>query len=145
MPKQKQTKSEAPKSNEKTAVKAAFLEWCALPENMREPKLAGEFAKLHKVNQATLSKWKHSEDFELERRKLTKKWMSDKMPAVLKALYDGVIENKRGADAKVLLQYVEDWIPKESVETKADPEVSEQIEALRNSLKDMIDAVRKAN
>ncbi len=140
--KNKSKKGNKPSGHEKPATRAKFIEWCALPEQLRKPETAGEFAKDNKVNQATLSRWRHAPDFEAERIKLTKRWMSDKMPTVLHALYAGVVKNKRGADAKVLLQYVEDWVPKEALESDLAPGLAKQVEDLRVGLRDMIAAVR---
>lgn len=135
-------KKVAPSGNEKIATRAQFLVWVASPADERDPKTAGEFAKLHKVSQFTLSRWRQTEEFENERKALVRKWGTDKMPSALKALYQGVIINKRGADFKVLAQYVEDWAPKESgvLET---PALTGEVEKLRTTLRDMIAGIKE--
>jgi hypothetical protein len=43
-----------------------FVEWCALPKKVREPRTQGEFARMYGLHIDTLTDWKKREGFQEE-------------------------------------------------------------------------------
>lgn len=128
--------------NEKIDVKELFKIWCSTPDADRIPLTQGEFAKEHKVNEATLYRWKQDDEFWDDVQKLTRKWFRSRVPAVLKALANNAERHGDSPEVKLVVQYAEGW--KEATET-SDPAAASAIEGVRTTLKSLIEAVKKAD
>lgn len=137
----KDKKSDKRKTPEKTNTREKFVVWCALPEPLRDPKTQGEFASQHGVHENTLSKWRRDPKFWEEVREGVKTWNKDRLPNVMAALYKTILTKGSGVEAKLWLQWVDNWKEKTEVEN---PAMTEEIEKLRMSLVQMMDAVKKA-
>src|SRR3990167_7752032 len=86
-----------------------FIQWSALPDAYREPKLQKELAEKIGVEEATLSNWKkHPLFWDLVNREF-KQWAKGKTRNVMAAVYKNILENGYGSDAKFWVQFVEDW------------------------------------
>jgi hypothetical protein len=127
--------------NKKVSVQTEFARWCATPEPLRDPQTQGEFARLHNVNEATLSRWRREPEFWDEVKKGIKVWNKERLPNVLAALYKNILKNGHGVDVKMWLQWVDDWKEKSDVDN---PTMTGEVDKLRGVLKDMIEAIRKA-
>ena len=123
--------------NKKVVEYQAFINWSALPLQDRKAiglPDANDFGHKYDVNRATLSSWKKRPDFFPAVQKLTKSWLKNLTPTVMRALFDKAIQ--KGFDnpkyLEMWLQYVEDFNPKQEVLIK------QQQEFTRNNLNTLI-------
>lgn len=92
--------------------------WTALPQVKREPSTQKEFAIKLGVNEATLSLWKRREDFWDLVRGFIKEWAKDSTAEIIEAIKQGALmvgEKGQAANAKLWLQYIEDWAEKQDI------------------------------
>ena len=90
-----------------------FVQWISVPEDLRELKTQGDFARQFNVSEKTLSEWKQRDDFwravEIEWRK----WGRIKTSTVIAKFYNKVTDaSATTADFKLWLQYFLDWSEK---------------------------------
>jgi len=95
-----------------------FINWIALPRIEREPRTQEEFAKKFGLHPGTLSEWKRKKGFYKKVRKIRKKWIRDRLGDVLWGVFRKAVKEGNAAEAKLLLQYGENWIPKEGIRTE---------------------------
>ena len=127
--------------NSKPGVKNSFIEWCALPDPLRDPKTQRDFAKQHGVSEVTLSHWREDDDFWQEVERRIRKWGKDKVPNVIASLYRGVIRDKKAGEVKLYLEWITNWREKTEIES---PQLNQQVEELRLVLKSMIEGIKKS-
>lgn len=92
-----------------------FVEWCSLPNALREPKTQKQLAKKLKVSEVILSEWKKKDNFWDLVRANIKDWAKGKTPEVVQAIFNGALmygESGQAANAKLWLQWVDDWAEK---------------------------------
>lgn len=65
-----------------------------------------DFAKHNQIPEPRLSEWKRTDKYTQMLSKVRKQYFRNKIGEVVEALYKEAIKNPRGADAKVLLDYV---------------------------------------
>lgn len=72
-----------------------FILWTAMP-HQEKVKLGLEwqkdFSAYHKIDESTLWRWKHRDDFEKRVDDILKKWSTDKTPDVVHAIYRSAIK-----------------------------------------------------
>lgn len=71
-----------------------------------------EFAVTIDVAAETLSDWKKVDTFWEDVERAMKKWMRDRTPNVIAALYQGAIKGKKAQEIKLWLQYGLGWAEK---------------------------------
>jgi hypothetical protein len=80
-----------------------FINWLALPRELKEPKTQTEYADMIGVNKVTLSKWKQKEGFKEAVRERALTWTDDALPDVLGAL----IKEAVGGSAPHIKMYLD--------------------------------------
>ncbi|MDA2921688.1 phBC6A51 family helix-turn-helix protein [Patescibacteria group bacterium AH-259-L07] len=110
-----------------------FIKWIALPKPLREPRTHLELAEKYGVDKATLSQWKHKDGFWDEVRKEMKQWARDKTPNVIQAIYQKILKYGNAQEAKLWLQFIEDWKEKSEVDVGG-----KSIEALEASIRKLL-------
>jgi hypothetical protein len=70
-----------------------YIAWVAMPEDLREPRQLGDFAKKIHVHRVTLWEWRKLPGFNDEVQKLARQHLGDALPDALQALKH---EAKRG-------------------------------------------------
>lgn len=97
-----------------------FCYWVVrTPDERKEEKLPDaqqDFAKLHNVEQSTLSRWKSREDYEAARMTKMKDKLSGKTPEVIDALFKRITKYGMGYEVELWLAYVEGWDKKKVLE-----------------------------
>lgn len=98
----------------------AFCYWIVRTTEERAeeklPKTQQEFAKKHKVIEATLSKWKKQSDYEATRMAKMQEKLASKTPDVLQALYTRIKKYGMAYEVELWLAYVEGWDKKKVLE-----------------------------
>lgn len=93
---------------------AQFVKWIATPSVLREPSRQDDLAKEFRVHPGTLSEWKKRESFWDDVRAEMKFYFKTKTPNVLQAIYQKILKGDgSGGEAKIWLQYIDEWIPKQ--------------------------------
>lgn len=95
-----------------------FIAWTALPPGLRKPSSQRKLAKRLGVHETTLSDWKRRDDFWDLVRSFIKDWARTKTPEVVQAVFEGatmVGESGQAANAKLWLQYIEDWAERQHI------------------------------
>ena len=142
------TEEETPKNSEKRedlkglrhpTEYEEFITWMALPEFYRVPKTQGELAQKFGVGEDTLSEWKQREGFWDAVKKRRREWGKERTPNVILGLYRKAIESGNAAEAKLWLQYFEEWTEKTWVEHSFD---TETIEVAKKALKEFIEGLK---
>jgi len=96
----------------KTAEYLEFVKFTATPMALRDLKTQGDFSARWNVSEPTLSNWKNEPEFwDLVKAQL-KKWGKDKTPNVIMGLYRKAVKDGNAQEAKLWLQYFEDWSEK---------------------------------
>lgn len=95
-----------------------FVEWMGLPGPEREPKEQKELAVKLGVEEPTLSNWKKVDGFWDLVREERKRWAKDKVSDVLMGLYRSALIEGKAAEAKLFLQYAEEFEEKHILELK---------------------------
>jgi len=93
-----------------------FIIWMALPEFYRVPKTQGELAQKFGVGEDTLSEWKQREGFWEAVEKKRREWGKERTPNVILGLYRKAVKDGNAAEAKLWLQYFEEWTEKSKTE-----------------------------
>lgn len=93
-----------------------FIEWTAMPAQIREPKLQSELAAKLKVDPATLSDWKRRDGFWDDVTKQIRLWAKDRTPAVVDALAKRAIKTGDPAAAKLWLQVFDSFVEESRVQ-----------------------------
>jgi len=113
-----------------------FAEFIALPKKLRRKEFGFDdqrsFADEYDVCETTLAAWKKQDEFWEKVNKKTKKWAKGRTPEVILGLYRNAKEEGRGADAKVWLEYIEDW-----KETLKHEHHSDELKEVANALKSL--------
>jgi len=109
---------EIPEEIKKKIEYQQFVEWIGLPGPEREPKTQEEFGLKLGVDVATLSCWKKTEGFWDLVRIERKKWAKDKVSDVLMGLYRTAVLEGKAAEAKLFMQYAEEFEEKSVLEIK---------------------------
>lgn len=95
-----------------------FVEWCAIPDALKEPKTQKELALLINVEQGTLSDWKkRPEYYDLVRDEM-RRWGKGKTQNIIGALYRKAVQEGNAQEAKLWFQFIEDWKEKTEQESK---------------------------
>jgi len=119
---------------EKKEEKRQFIKFMALPYVMRKQEfgfnLLGDFAKKYGVDRSTLSLWQRDEKFQKEVDKYRKVWFKERTPNVIQALYKRIISEGKAPEAKLWLQYIEDWKERSEIDVNSN-ELEEISKALR--------------
>lgn len=68
-----------------------FCQWSARPKDVRTPKDQKEFAEEFNLDEATLSLWKRTEQFEWNRRLFIRQWLGDDLPDVMNTVKKGAL------------------------------------------------------
>lgn len=95
-----------------------LIMWTALPQTTRTPSTQEELAKKLGVNEVTLSVWKRRPDFWDQVRAFIKEWAKDSTAEIIQAIKKGALmvgEKGQAANARLWLQYVEDWAEKKDI------------------------------
>lgn len=96
-----------------------FVRFTAFPRVLRNKEFGFEtdkaFGAAQKINHDTLVKWKKDQEFWDAVAMTLKKWGKDRTPDVIMGLYRNAVKSGNAAEAKLWLQYFEDW--KEKNET----------------------------
>lgn len=108
-------KQESPKqSNKKPSKKlrhqyeyADFIEWVALPKELRSPKTQRELAKKFGVGEDTLSEWKQRDDFWSSVEEKRKNWGRERTPDVLLALHKRAVKTGDAQAVRLWYEIVE--------------------------------------
>jgi hypothetical protein len=99
----------------------AYIRWSALPKQIREPSTTTEFERLYKLAPGYASKiFAHRKDYHERKLKYFWKWMFDKAPDVVYAVYRRAIR-KSTADAKVFLDLIGKKMEAEAPKPKMQP------------------------
>lgn len=132
-------------SKKKEAERQLFIDWVATPSTLKDIKTQKEFSEEFAIDESTLSRWKDDDDFWDEVRVRIKKWAKAKTPNVVNAIYRGatdVGESGQSANAKLWLQWVDDW--SETIKVDNDNEEIKQIaDGLQNLYSDFKEEVDK--
>lgn len=94
-------------SSGKSRVKAAFVEWLALPEALRAPKTAREFANENGVSERTLYRWRTSDDVQKRVRDL----VNSRSRARYGEVADAIITSAVSGDVSAQKLYLQHFIP----------------------------------
>jgi len=98
----------------------AFCYWIVRTSDERVeeklPKTQQEFAKKHKVIEATLSNWKKQADYEATRHEKMQQKLADKTPEVLDGLFTRCKRYGMAYEVELWLAYVEGWDKKKVLE-----------------------------
>ncbi|MGA2418200.1 MAG: hypothetical protein ABSF55_03110 [Candidatus Staskawiczbacteria bacterium] len=93
-----------------------FVEWVSLPEMFREPKTQGELAVKFGLGEDTLSNWKKRAGFWDLVKEKRRHWGKERTPNVIAGLYRKAVQGGNAAEAKLWLQYFEDWTERKEVD-----------------------------
>ena len=93
-----------------------FVEWISLPEAFRMPKTQGELAVKFGVGEDTLSNWKKRVGFWDLVKEKRRHWGKERTPNVVMGLYRKAVRDGNAAEAKLWLQYFEDWTERKEVD-----------------------------
>ncbi len=130
------TKPNKPKPYKESDFKE-FVRYSAFPQVLREDEYGyytdDAFARAHKMSRTTLFEWKKSDRFWDEIKETLKEWGRTKTPDVIMGLYRQAVRGGKAAEAKLWLQYFEDF--KEGNETT--------LTLHRDALKEIQDNTRK--
>ncbi|MGH9735973.1 MAG: phBC6A51 family helix-turn-helix protein [Candidatus Acidiferrales bacterium] len=94
------------KSTQKAGTKTAFIEWLALPSELREPKTAREFAAMYEVAERTLYRWRTSEELQKRVRQLANRHAMAKYADVVSAVVKSAIDGDTTAQKFYFQQFV---------------------------------------
>ncbi len=118
-----------------------FVRFMALPYVIREKeygfKTQGEFAKKYNLSPDTPTEWKKREEFEDKRKATIKRWFKDRTPNVIQGIYGKARRDGSAPEAKLWLQYIEEWTEKSEVEHKADA-LNRLLDEISNANKNFI-------
>jgi len=117
-------------------LKTMFVEWCALPEQERVPRLMSEWALQMGVPERTLSSWKKSSWFRQQLATLYDQVnvSPDRLQGVMDAMYSAAIQGNTKA-AELYMRAVEQIAPKKvyieskTVQDMSDDELSAALRA----------------
>lgn len=119
MTKQKRAKKKGSKEGIlKQAEYARFVQWCATPDGLKNPKTQGELAKELNMNDASLSDWKNTDQFWPDVENAIKQWMKDRTQNVIGKLYSQALQEGKEGAIKLYLQYGAGFSEKVQVEDK---------------------------
>ena len=94
----------------------AFVEWVALPRELRQPPNQKLLSKHLNVPERTLSVWKSQSRFKKDVKEAIYKWTRDKTPDVLNSLYKTAVRHGNAKEVKLWLEFVENWAESQRVE-----------------------------
>ena len=97
-------------------VLSQFVDWAALPPNARNPNTQKELAKKLGVDEDSLTNWKQLEGFWKEVEDRCKDETASRLPEVMKALVDSIVEDRSPRNIVTYLEYVQDWSKKLRIE-----------------------------
>lgn len=117
--------------NKKEAEYLQFIKWVALPEPLREPRTQKELAVVLRVDESSLSDWKKRDGFWDEVKKELRTWSKEKTPNVIMGLYRKAVRDGTAQEAKLWLQYIEDWIETQGMRTELSLKVKEARDVIR--------------
>jgi hypothetical protein len=90
-----------------------FVRFTGTPRVFREKdwgyNLDGEFAKKFKIHPSTLCEWKKGINFWDEVRDRVKFLFKDRIPDVIAGVYKKAVKDGSAAEAKLFMQWVDDW------------------------------------
>lgn len=89
-----------------------FCDWIAQPEGMRNPISQKEFAKLHKVDEDTLTAWKQRKGFWAVVDKRVKAQWREKTGLAMQALFTTILRKGSAKEVQLFLQYVVGFNPR---------------------------------
>jgi hypothetical protein len=125
-----------PKGMRKMEEYREFIRFTALPRILRATEFGYEedkdFAKAHKINTCTPPEWKKKKEFWDEVSKTLKLWGKNRTPDVILGLHKKATLEGSAPEAKLWLQYIEDWREK----------IDAQDTEARKTLKDIQDNIR---
>lgn len=95
----------------KSKVKRAFIEWLTIPESLREPKTARQFAADNKVSERTLHRWKAQGDVQNRVQGLVNLHARSRYADVANAIVECAI----AGDVSAQKLYLQKFIPESEV------------------------------
>jgi len=118
----------------KTAEKLDFIRWTAMTEEERgKVKTQLDFARVYKVNDSTLSRWKSAKNFWDEVRKERNSYWKGKVGEVMNGLFKSCTGvGVKGQDAKVFLQAIGEF-EERSVTVNENPMTPERREQIKQA------------
>lgn len=128
-----------------------FIEWTATPSKLRVPLTQKELGEQLGVHETTFSEWKKRKDFWLNVRDKIKDWAKSKTADIIDAVYQGALdvgEKGQASNARLWLQWVDDWEEKVKVETDSSDEVkkiAEQTQNIYSDFKKTLDELKGQN
>lgn len=96
-----------------------YINWMALPHELREPPTQELFAKKFGIHIDTTTDWKKREGFWTDVKKKRNDWAKSKTPDVINALYKKAVKEGNAAEAKLWLQYVDEWTEKQALDVES--------------------------
>lgn len=116
-----------------------FIKFMSTPEPLRKKecgyKTMTDFARYNKISRDTLHEWKKRPEYEKERQIYLKKWMKDKTPNAIQAMYKTILKEGKASEVKLWLEYGEEWIPGMVLHT---PEMVAAIRERTNLVRELV-------
>ncbi len=113
--KRKAKTSKDSRGTKKDAERLQFIEWLALPSWKRKPKAQAQFARVIRVDPATLSIWKSDPLLMAEVQKRATEHTTNRRPDVLGAIVRSAVGGNAYSQ-KLFLQHTEGWAEKQKRE-----------------------------
>jgi hypothetical protein len=82
-----------------------YIEWLALPVQLRIPKTKTDYAEQIKVARSTLYLWESLQGFDEERKNRIKRWQKESTPEIIDRLKERALNDNTAA--KIWLEWVE--------------------------------------
>jgi hypothetical protein len=90
----------------KSRARAAFVEWLATPETLRQPKTARSFAEENQISERTLYRWRNSDEIQKRVRQLVNSSARARYGDVVNAIVDTAVGGDVGAQKLYLQQFI---------------------------------------